>query len=343
MKDLASLALRVNDNQLFILDQQMLPHEERWIRLDTPHDTIAAIQALKIRGAPLIGVSAAISLALYARRGASSAKTMEAARALRAARPTAVNLMWAIDRMLSDASPAALSTQTLETCAEAIFDEDVLLCENMARHGTKLINPGDRIITHCNSGGLATAGIGTALGVIIRAHEMGLGIHAYVDETRPLLQGARLTAWELARHGVPHTLICDNMAASLMAAGRIDKAFVGADRVAANGDFANKIGTYALAVCAHHHHLPFYPVAPRSTLDLRSQSGADIPIEERNPCEVRGFFGASGECSWAAAESPVSNPAFDVTPAGLTAGIVTDAGFFSKQEIAAGCLLRLAK
>lgn len=338
MRDLDSLALRVRDNQLFILDQQLLPFEERWLRLESPQDTVAAIQALKIRGAPLIGVCAAISLALYSLQKVSGEKILQAARVLRAARPTAVNLMAAIDRMLKNDGAHEISPQHLQQTAEALFDEDVLLCEQMARHGVKLIAEGDRIVTHCNSGGLAAAGAGTALGVIIRAHEADLGIHVYVDETRPLFQGARLTAWELARHGIPHTLICDNMAASLMAAGKISKAFVGADRIAANGDFANKIGTYGLAVSAHHHCVPFYPVAPRTTLDLGCKSGKDIPIEQRNAQEVRGFSAAGGECVWAAVRSPVFNPAFDVTPAALISGLVTDAGYFSREQIETGCL-----
>ncbi|MBC8368246.1 S-methyl-5-thioribose-1-phosphate isomerase, partial [bacterium] len=187
---------------------------------------------------------------------------------------------------------------------------------------------------HCNSGGLATAGMGTALGVIRRAHEEGKAIQVYVDETRPLLQGARLTTWELARLGIPHTLICDNMAASLMAAGKVQKVFVGADRVAMNGDFANKIGTYGLAVAAHHHGIPFYAVAPRSTIDWDCPNGSAIPIEERAAEEVLR--------DWGPASSKVFNPAFDVTPANLLSGLILDCGFYRADQLAAGCLAKLA-
>ncbi len=315
MKDLVSLALRRRSGKLEILDQTRLPHEETWIPIATVEDMIEAIASLRVRGAPLIGVAAA--LALVQARGAPNWRS--SGEALRVARPTAVNLAAAVDRVLSAEDPVAE--------AEAIFDEDVALCEDMATQGSPLIHDGDHLLTHCNSGGLATAGIGTALGVIRRAHEEGKSVHVFVDETRPLLQGARLTAWELARLGIPHTLICDGMAAALMSAGKVDKVFVGADRIAANGDFANKIGTYSLAVVAKHHNVPFYAVAPPSTVDLTCASGTDIPIEERRAEEVL--------CDWSAPGTPVFNPAFDVTPAALLTGLVLDSAFIDGETLRA--------
>jgi methylthioribose-1-phosphate isomerase len=229
---------------------------------------------------------------------------------LRAARPTAVNLMAAVDRMTASKDPVRE--------AERIFEEDVALCEAMARHGSPLIDDGDDVLTHCNAGALATAGIGTALGVIRRAYEEGKKIHVWVDETRPLLQGARLTAWELGKLGIPHTLITDNMAGHVMSQGRVRKIFTGADRIARNGDAANKIGTYGLAVIAKHHRVPFYIVAPYTTVDERCATGADIPIETRDDDEVRGATGPAG-CR-------VYNPAFDVTPRELITKLILDTG-----------------
>ncbi len=307
MRELTSLGLRRLAGRLEILDQTRLPQEEIWMPIAGVADMVEAIAALRVRGAPLIGVAAALALAQE--NGAPDWR--KSAESLRAARPTAVNLSAAVDRVLAAEDPAAE--------AEAIFEEDVQLCEGMAKHGAALIEDGDRLLTHCNSGGLATAGIGTALGVLRRAHERGMAIHVYADETRPLLQGARLTAWELGRAGIPHTLICDGMAAALMAAGEIDKVFVGADRIAANGDFANKIGTYSLAVAARHHGIPFYAVAPRSTVDLDCPDGTAIPIEEREASEVLG--------NWAPPGTPVFNPAFDLTPVELLSGLVLDSAF----------------
>ena len=227
--------------------------------------------------------------------------------------------MIAVDCMLGN-GPADLTRERLVREAEAFFDEDVALSDAMSERGAALIQDGDSILTHCNTGGLATVGIGTALGAIRRAHEQGKKIHVYVDETRPLLQGARLTTWELARLKIPHTLICDNMAGFLMSQGKVQKVFVGADRIAANGDFANKIGTYGLAVLAHHHRIPFYVVAPETTFDSSCKSGSEIPIEQRRPDEVR------------AGKSPAScevwNPAFDVTPRTLVTGIVLNNRMF---------------
>jgi methylthioribose-1-phosphate isomerase len=307
-----SLGLRCENGTLEVLDQTRLPAFEKWVRVDSPEEMITLIKALAVRGAPLIGVAAALSLGLFAASGRAVTEIEKAAAALRDARPTAVNLMHAIDRLLrvlQKRGPGALLPE-----AEAIFQEDVALCEAMAAQGATFIHDGDGILTHCNTGGLATVGRGTALGVIRKAWEQGKKIHVYVDETRPLLQGARLTAWELAKLGIPYTLICDNMAASLMRAGRVRSAFVGADRVAVNGDVANKIGTYGVAVLCKHHSIPFYVVAPRTTYDPKCKSGAGIPIEERSPLEVRGSAGF--------AEAPVWNPAFDVTPRELITKII---------------------
>jgi methylthioribose-1-phosphate isomerase len=289
---------------------------------------VELIRRLSVRGAPLIGISAALSLAAHAARGASRPALEEACSALRAARPTAVNLAWAMDQMRAVLHAGG----DLVAKAEALFDEDVLFCERMANHGAALLGEGEGILTHCNTGGLVTVGIGTALGVIRRAHEQGKRIHVWVDETRPLLQGARLTTWELARLGVPHTLITDGMAATVLASGKVQRVLVGADRIARNGDFANKVGTYALAIVARHHAVPFHPVAPWSTVDLSCASGQSIPIEERPSQEVRGY----GETRWAPPGVNVFNPAFDVTPVALIESLVLDRGVFSRAALAGG-------
>lgn len=311
MKNLNSLGLRYIDSELSVLDQTLLPGEERWLVMRNVEDMIEAIQRLAVRGAPLIGVAAAMSLADAWKKGTAKGEGWKrAALALREARPTAVNLMAAMDRML-----AAGEAKSLET-AEEIFLEDVRLCDAMAERGAALVKDGENILTHCNTGGLATVGVGTALGVIRKAHEQGKKIHVYVDETRPLLQGARLTAWELGKLGIPYTLICDNMAGALMAQKKIQRIFVGADRVTARGDAANKIGTYSVAVLAHYHKIPFYIVAPETTLDRTMESGTQIPIEERKASEVRGERSPK--------DAPVWNPAFDVTPRELITNIITD-------------------
>lgn len=313
MKELTSLGLRHHNGRLEILDQTLLPHTEKWLTVSHPDEMVKIIQRLAVRGAPLIGVAAALALAKHAEAGTSEAALRVAAASLRASRPTAVNLMYAIDRMTSLGS---WSSEVLVGDGERIFDEDVRLCEGMATQGADLIRDGDGVLTHCNTGGLATVGIGTALGVIKRAHEQGKRIHVYVDETRPLLQGARLTAWELGKLNIPYTLICDSMAATVMRAGKIQCAFVGCDRIAANGDIANKIGTYSAAVVAAHHKVPFYVVGPRTTVDLACATGTDIPIEERAADEVR-----AGKSP---ANANVFNPAFDVTPRELITAIVLD-------------------
>ncbi len=329
MKDIESLGLRVQNGLIEILDQTQLPTKEVWIKSESPEKMIQIIQNLSVRGAPLIGVSAALQLAHFKENGASETEYMIQTENLRKARPTAVNLMWAMDRMKENYNNAA-------RCAYEIFFEDVELCNNMALHGEPLIQDGDNILTHCNTGGLATAGVGTALGVIRRAHENGKKIHVYVDETRPLLQGGRLTTWELSKLGIPYTLICDNMAGFLMAQGKINKAFVGSDRIATNGDFANKIGTYSVAVLCKHHEIPFYPVAPYTTIDFEAKSGKDIPIEERISEEVRGVSPLMGQLQWAPKDSKTYNPAFDVTPVELVTGIVLDSGYVSQANLKEG-------
>ncbi len=336
MKELHSLALKVERGRLWVLDQTRLPDEERWLDGDDPAVMVGHIQRLSVRGAPLIGVAAALSLARFAEAGASQGPLREACAALRSARPTAVNLMGAMDRM-KGLMDAGASSAELACEAEAIFDEDVALCENLAARGSALIRPGESVLTHCNAGALATVGIGTAVGVIRRAFELGKLRHVFVDETRPLLQGARLTAWELLRLGIPHTLLTDSMAAILMREGRVQRVLVGADRVAANGDFANKVGTYGLAVQASHHGLPFHPVAPWTTVDLDCPDGRAIPIEERRAEEVRGY----GDLRWAPEGSPVFNPSFDMTPVALVTSLVLDRGVLTGDQLREGGLWRL--
>ncbi len=333
MRALQSLALRFDGKRLAILDQTLLPGAEVWVDVTAPRAMIEAIQSLKVRGAPLLGVAAALCLACIAESGASQAQLESDALWLRRARPTAVNLMWALDR-LRHVLDRGGSKDDLVLEAEHIFLEDVLLCEHMAEHGAALIRSGESLLTHCNTGGLATVGVGTALGVIHKAHLQDKRIHVYVDETRPLLQGARLTTWELENLDIPHTLITDSMAAILMREGRVQRVLVGADRIALNGDFANKVGTYGLAVQAHFHSVPFHPVAPYSTVDAHCARGRDIPIEERGAPEVLGFR----ELQWAPEGTDVFNPSFDVTPVELVTSLVLDRGVTSQAELKAGKL-----
>jgi methylthioribose-1-phosphate isomerase len=293
--------LRLEEDRVVFLDQRKLPLEEVDVECGTAAEVAEAIRTMVVRGAPAIGVAAAYGLALAAARGEDLAA---ADAALRASRPTAVNLAWALDEMAAD--PTAEH-------ARAIHAAEVERCRQMAAYTADLLAPGTRALTHCNAGGLATGGYGSAVGALLTAFERGLLTHVWVDETRPLLQGARLTAWELESAGIPHAVIADSAAGSLMAAGEVDCVITGADRIAANGDAANKIGTYSLAVLARYHGLPFYVVAPSTTLDLRTLDGASIPIEERDPTEVTARFAAR-------------NPAFDVTPAALVSAIVTERG-----------------
>ncbi|MGZ3723798.1 MAG: S-methyl-5-thioribose-1-phosphate isomerase [Bdellovibrionales bacterium] len=337
MKSFSSTALKVDSQGLRVLDQTLLPLHEVWLESKDPAAMIQIIKELKVRGAPLIGVAAALQLAKYIEDGADDQSFETALFALREARPTAVNLMNALDRMLHVWKDQGLQAAALE--AEKICSEDVRLCQNMAAHGAELIHDGDTILTHCNTGGLATVGIGTALGAVIQASLQGKKIHVYVDETRPLLQGARLTAWELSQNKIPYTLICDNMAASLMLKGKVDKVLVGSDRIAVNGDFANKIGTYNLAVLCKFHSVPFYVVAPQTTVDENCKHGAEIPVEERADHEVRGARGSFGHVDWSAKDAKVWNPAFDVTPESLVSAWVLDRGVFTREDVKNGALL----
>jgi methylthioribose-1-phosphate isomerase len=325
-----------------LLDQTVLPDEERYLEIATVPAMADAIAALRVRGAPLLGVAAAIGVTLAGAEGEGArdrAPTLEAVRraceTLAATRPTAVNLRWALERMLRAAERADACGHTVGSAlaaeARAIWDEDRRMCERIGEVGATLLADGDVVLTHCNAGALATGGIGTALAPVYVAHREGRRISVVVDETRPLLQGSRLTAWELARAGVPHTVIADGMAAARLRRGDVRCVLVGADRIAANGDVANKIGTYGLALLARAHGVPFYVAAPHSTFDPAVADGGGIPIEERGAAEVRGFRGVPA----APADSLVWNPAFDVTPAGLVSGFVTDAGLLGVAELAA--------
>jgi len=335
MQTLQTTSLWVRDNQLFILDQQALPQASRWLDANSVEALVGHIHALRVRGAPLIGLSASLLLALLAERGLNRDALLNALETLRASRPTAVNLMNNLERM-----KLALAQENFVPAlvAEALrlIDEDKQLCERIAMAGSQLVKPGSRLLTHCNTGGLATAGVGTALGVINFAHQQGKVTNVWVDETRPLLQGGRLTAWELGELGVPYQLITDSMAASLMAKGQVDAVWVGADRIAANGDVANKIGTYSLAVLAKFHDIPFYVAAPQTTLDPNCPNGEAIPIEQRAAAEVTGVAGSFGDVQWAPENARVYNPAFDVTPAALISGWVLDIGVVTPTEVAAG-------
>jgi methylthioribose-1-phosphate isomerase len=302
-----------------VLDQRLLPAEETWLDLASSAEVTRAIADLAVRGAPAIGVAAAYALAADARRGADPLALRGAAERLVKARPTAVNLAWAVRRM---SRRIGLGAAALLEEAHAIRDEDEAACRRIGALGAPLLPPRARVLTHCNAGALATAAYGTALGVVRAAVEAGNPVTVFADETRPFLQGARLTAWELQRDGIPVTLLTDGMAGWLMQRGEIACVVVGADRIAANGDVANKIGTYGLAVLAAHHHLPFYVAAPWSTVDLETPTGASIPIEERGGDEVLTIAGTR----IAPAGVPARYPAFDVTPEALVTALVTERG-----------------
>ncbi len=311
--------IRWKGDHLELLDQRLLPDQLVYVTCRTAADVAAAIRDMVVRGAPAIGCAAAFGVVL----GSSAKNSIEI---LAASRPTAVNLFWALERMKK--------ARNFETEAIAIYDEDLAANRAMGAHGTKLIPQGARILTYCNTGALATSGHGTALGIIRSAFETKKSISVIACETRPYLQGARLTAWECVQEGIPCTLITDNMAGHLMSRGEVDLVIVGADRIAANGDTANKIGTYTLAVLAQRHRLPFYVAAPLSTFDLKIADGAAIPIEERPAQEVTGYRGVR----WAPEGIAVRNPAFDVTPAELITGIVCEKGIIlqpGRERIAA--------
>lgn len=322
MESFNYLSIRYNkdEKKLEILDQRKLPDIEEWLVCEKPEDMITFIKQLSVRGAPLIGVAASMSLYNHILYNPQLTKEeiVKVSQELRESRPTAVNLMFAIDEMMQlkegNVENRDYSATRFGEIAMRIIRNEVDMCDKMSKFGASLIQPGESILTHCNTGSVATVGAGTALGVIREAHKQGKNIHVYVDETRPLLQGGRLTTYELEREGIPYTLICDNMAACLMRDGKIQRVLVGADRIAANGDFANKIGTYSVAVLANHHNIPFHCVAPMSTVDIKCLTGKDIPIEERSQTEVQGASGAFGQVRWAPKNSKTFNPAFDVTP-----------------------------
>jgi methylthioribose-1-phosphate isomerase len=311
-----------------ILDQRQLPAREVYWDLRSIDDVCDAIRSLAVRGAPAIGIAGAMGLTLALDghepdREHARSRIAAAADRVRATRPTAVNLGWALDRMLSVAMAGrelVSLRDELRREATRILAEDRDMCRRIGEHGAALIPDGARVLTHCNAGALATGGLGTALAAIYVAIEQGKRVEVFVDETRPLLQGSRLTAWELTRAGVPVSVLVDSAAAALMRSARIDLCIVGADRIATNGDVANKIGTYGVAIAARHHRIPFYVAAPASTFDPSTASGDDIVIEQRSPDEVRCGFGVPT----APAEADVFNPAFDVTPASLITAIVSD-------------------
>ena len=318
-----------------LIDQTLLPHRVKFITCRDVATLWRAIRTLQVRGAPAIGIAGGLGIVLGINdsRAKTSRKLIQEVKKISAyfasSRPTAVNLFWALERMEKVAEdnskrPPDEIKKVLLKEALRIIDHDKKSCRTMARYGAGLIKSGDTILTHCNAGGLATADYGTALGVLFEAKKQGKKIKVYADETRPLLQGARLTAWELMHEGIDTTVICDNMAASVMASGKIDKILVGADRIASNGDAANKIGTYSLAVLAKYHRIPFYMVAPVSSFDLKLKSGKDIPIEERPGDEVRTVLGKQV----APKKAKVFNPAFDVTPGKLVTAFVTERGIF---------------
>ena len=322
-----------------VIDQTVLPHAFRTVALATADQAVQAIKTMVVRGAPLIGATGAYGLALAAQADASDAGLTAAAHALSEARPTAINLRWAVERALKAvlAHPVAARADAAWAQAETIADEDVAFCAAIGRHGSELIRrayDGARpvnVLTHCNAGWLATVDWGTALSPIYAAHEAGIPVHVWVDETRPRSQGAALTAWELLSHGVPHTVIADNAGGHLMQHGQVDLCIVGSDRTTANGDVCNKIGTYLKALAAHDNGVPFYAALPFSTIDWTLASGADIPIEERSAAEVTEVTGMTAGGAIATVRitpegSPAANPAFDVTPARLVTGIITERG-----------------
>ena len=332
-------SIKWDRGKIKLIDQTLLPNKFKYIYCDTIEGIWEAIKNLRVRGAPAIGIAGALGVILGVQNSRAKdypelKKQLEHVISyLASSRPTAVNLFWALDRMRvccekhKELSISEIKSKLLNE-AQKIIDEDKNVCRNIGKNGAKLIKNGDVILTHCNAGGLATADYGTALGVIFYAAEQGKKIRVYADETRPLLQGARLTTWELMQAGIDVTLICDNMAGSLMKQGKIDCVIVGADRIASNGDTANKIGTYSLAVLAKAHSIPFYVAAPISTFDMKIKSGEQIPIEQRAPEEVTNLCGKR----IAPKDVNVYNPAFDITPARLISAIITECGIIKKPD-----------
>lgn len=333
MNDLKIETLRWVSDHLEMIDQRVLPAEFKYISAFSAEEMANCIRSMVVRGAPAIGVAAAYGVALEALKlkhlpnEQFHQEMVIGFDQLGKSRPTAVNLFWALTRMkqrlnsMAESSSESIAHELL-VLAKEIHQDDIRINRAMGAYGAELLKDGDRVLTHCNAGALATAGHGTALGVIRSAVEVGKKISVIADETRPFLQGARLTAWEMVQEQIPLTLITDNMAGHMMAIGEIDAVIVGADRVAANGDVANKIGTYMAAVLARHHNIPFYVACPLSTIDLRTNSGKEIEIEERDAQEIMGFR----DYQWAAEGIKIRNPAFDVTPAGLVTALITEVG-----------------
>ena len=325
--------IRFKNNRLSILDQTLLPHQAKYLTLRHIDQVVEAIQSLRVRGAPAIGIVAAYGLVVHAlnlkNNGHLNFEALSlAGEKLKQARPTAVNLAWAVERMLSKVKNMTDQEKIVEQLHQEalnIHQEDRDTCNKIGNFGSQLLKNKSRILTHCNTGFLATGGIGTALGVVYKAVEQNKQVHVFVDETRPVGQGARLTYWELQQAQIPATLISDNMAGFLMKQGKIDIVITGADRIARNGDTANKIGTYSLAVLAHFHQIPFYIAAPVSTFDFSIDSGNQIPIEQRPKEEILKFWNLPVNDSF-----QVYNPAFDVTPAELISGIITEFGIITK-------------
>ena len=331
--------LRWRNGRLELIDQRRLPLEFEYVACEDAVQTASAIRDMVVRGAPAIGCTAAYGVALEAQRHAGDSRAQfdaalaESIKVLSESRPTAVNLFWALAQMRQCHAqtrdrPAQESAKALLELARQIHSDDIEINRAIGRHGAPLLADGARVMTHCNAGALATAGHGTALGVIRSARDAGKRLSVIANETRPYLQGARLTAWEMVQENIPVTLVTDNMAGHLMQRGRVDAIVVGADRIAANGDAANKIGTYTLAVLAERHHIPFYVAAPLSTIDVAIADGSAIPIEERDPAEVTGFRGLR----WAPEGVCVFNPAFDVTPAALITGFITEKGVIRQPD-----------
>ncbi|MFZ1810512.1 MAG: S-methyl-5-thioribose-1-phosphate isomerase [Candidatus Nitrotoga sp.] len=332
--------LRWSDGVLEMIDQRILPATFKYVQYDSAAAVAEGIRSMVVRGAPAIGVAAAYGVALEALRlsavtGESFQRGMnEGFNTLAQSRPTAVNLFWALARMkrvwqtVSGESNMQVAMRLLAEAHE-IFAEDIRINRTLGSHGAGLLRDGARVLTHCNAGALATAGHGTALGVIRSAVDAGKKISVIADETRPFLQGARLTAWEMVQEKIPVTLITDNMAGFMMSRGEVDAVVVGTDRVAANGDVANKIGTYMVAVLAQRHHIPFYVACPLSTIDMSIASGMDIPIEERHADEVKGFR----DFHWAAQGAQIRNPSFDITPAELVTALITEKGVVYQPDV----------
>ena len=336
---------RWHNDHIKMIDQRVLPMKFEYHSCNDAESVAEAIKTMIVRGAPAIGVAAAYGIALEAMKKQNESQDKfdnainVAFKILAQSRPTAVNLFWALNRMRSlwmenkNISPSETARIFLQE-AHKIFEEDIRINKAIGKYGAELIPNGTRVLTHCNAGALATAGHGTALGVFRSAVETGKKISVFADETRPFLQGARLTAWEMMQENIPVTLITDNMSGHLMQHGEIDAVVVGTDRVAANGDVANKIGTYMVAVLAKRHNIPFYVACPVSTIDLTIKSGEDIPIEERNPDEVRGFR----DYHWAPENVNIRNPSFDVTPAELVTGLITELGVIDNKTLVNGNL-----